>query len=546
MDALDYRSLPASAGGYSDLFFDYLSSAPAVEPFFRRSFRSPDAYGAVIEEITRRSPDRKTLVAVLRDQNIAFGAGPATLAAAGLLAHPTTFAVVTGQQVSLFGGPLYTLYKTITTIKLARSLKGRYPAYDFVPVFWLEGEDHDFEEMHHTNVLNAENTVVPLAYLPGGVMPERNVGAVGEMVFDETLTQTMAALTAALPPTEFTAPLLQRLQAAYRPGTTFTHAFAAWMLELFGSDGLVFISPQDVRLKRILSPLFQQEVRTFPRSSQLVIERSAQLEERYHAQIKAKSLNLFLFHKGGRYLIEPRENDFSLKGTRHFFPPEELARIAAEQPELLSANVILRPLAQDTLLPTVAYVAGPSEVAYHAQLGPVYDDFGVPQPIVFPRASATFVEGRTQRAMEKYDIQLIEFFGDLQRVSNRVLESIAEIKLDALFERAGGQFHAAFNELRFALKEVDPTLVGAIETVTGKFEGTLATLKEKALVAQKRRNETAMRQIEKTANGLLPSGGLQEREINLLTYLDKYGPDLVGRLLTELDIELFKHQILTL
>jgi bacillithiol biosynthesis cysteine-adding enzyme BshC len=277
-----------------------------------------------------------------------------------------------------------------------------------------------------------------------------------------------------------------------------------------------------------------------------VIERSAQLEERYHAQIKAKSLNLFLFHKGGRYLIEPRENDFSLKGTRHFFPPEELARIAAEQPELLSANVILRPLAQDTLLPTVAYVAGPSEVAYHAQLGPVYDDFGVPQPIVFPRASATFVEGRTQRAMEKYDIQLIEFFGDLQRVSNRVLESIAEIKLDALFERAGGQFHAAFNELRFALKEVDPTLVGAIETVTGKFEGTLATLKEKALVAQKRRNETAMRQIEKTANGLLPSGGLQEREINLLTYLDKYGPDLVGRLLTELDIELFKHQILTL
>jgi bacillithiol synthase len=542
MDWIDFRELPASAGGFTRLYLDYLQNSPKLAEFFVGPYRDPASYAAVMESIARRQPDRATLVSVLEEQNA--GAGPRTQEHIESLRSGSTFAVVTGQQVGLFGGPLYTVLKSLTTVKLAAWLKERFPSVDVVPVFWVEGEDHDFAEVHGTNVPNAEGVVTRLEYLPGGEIPERNLGAVGEIVFDASLEATYAALAAALQPTEFTPGVLAALRAHYRPGATFGSAFVGWMRELLPDSGLVFLSANDPRLKRILSPMFQQEVRTFPQSSQLVISQSAALEHEYHAQIKAKSLNLFMFHKGGRYLIEPREADFSLKGTRHFIPPDELRRIAAESPELLSTNVVLRPLAQDTVLPTIAYVGGPSEIAYHAQLGPVYDHFGVTRPVVYPRASASFVEQRLQRAMEKYELRLQEFFGDVNRISARVLESISEVKLDALFADTGNQIRAALEALKFGLREVDPTLLGTHENTAQRIDGSLNVLKEKAVAAQKRRNEVAIRQIEKAVNGLLPNGGLQERELNVVYFLNKYGPGFMSKLVRDLDITEGKHQVI--
>ena len=281
-----------------------------------------------------------------------------------------------------------------------------------MPVFWLEGEDHDFEEMHYTQVPDSSGAPVRIEYLPGGVLPDRNPGPVGEMRFDASLATTLDALKAQLQPTEFTEPLMASLRECYAEGASFNEAFARWVNRLFPDDGLVFISANHPSLKKLLSPLFLREITEFPASSQIVIEQSAELEKTYHAQVKPKSINLFLFHKGGRYSIEPRENDFSLRGTRHFLTPEELAQIARETPELLSPNVILRPLAQDTLLPTVAYVAGPSEIAYHAQITPLYAHFGIPQPVLFPRASATIVEERVRRVLEKYSLEIQELYGD--------------------------------------------------------------------------------------------------------------------------------------
>jgi uncharacterized protein YllA (UPF0747 family) len=223
-----------------------------------------------------------------------------------------------------------------------------------------------------------------------------------------------------------------------------------------------------------------------------------------------------------------------------------MLRLANETPELLSPNVILRPIAQDTLLPTVAYIAGPSEVAYHAQLRPVYEHFGVAQPVIYPRASVSFLEERMQRAMEKYDLVLSDFFGDIDKVTSKVVERIAEVKLDLLFGNAGRHIQDAKNEMRFGLNELDPTLIGALDTAIGKIEMTIGVLKEKAVAAQKRRNETAVRQIEKSANGLLPNATLQERAVSSLYYLNKYGLELPTWMMERIDIAGFKHQILTL
>lgn len=543
---IDYRQLPIDSGGFSELFFDYLYEFSEVAPYYNHNFRDAQSLLNMMASIDQREYNREVLVKVLDEQNRSFGSTQKALDNIALLANKSTYAVVTGQQVGLFCGPLYTILKTITTIKLSERLKQKFPQADFVPVFWLEGEDHDFAEMNHTAVLDQENKSIRIEYLPGGQMPERNVGAVGELSFDASLEQTLATLQSTLQKTDFTDELLAKLREYYIPGRTFNQSFTGLMNHLFEDYGLVFISSNNAALKKLASPLFVKEISEFPKTSQTVIRQSAVLEEKYHAQIKAKSINLFMFHKGGRYLIEPREHDFSLKGTRHFLQKDELLKLATESPELLSPNVVLRPIVQDTLLPTVAYVAGPSEIAYQAQLKPVYDQFNVLQPIIYPRASGSFIEERVERAMEKFGLGLTEFFEESDKLTSKVAERISEVKADVLFGSVNTSIHDALNELKFGLKEIDPTLLGALEGVKSKIDGNMSVLKEKTVAAQKRRHETAMRQIERAIAGLLPNGSLQEREISVLYYMNKYGPDLVKWLVGEVDITGFKHQVLSL
>lgn len=546
MTWIEYTQLPPPAGGYSDLFFDFLENSPDVRPFYRLNFRENSAYEHIIREQQERVRDRAVLTAVLREQNQRFGATQRSFEHIAALENPSALAVVTGQQVGLFGGPFYTALKTLTMLKLAARLKEKYPLFAFVPVFWLEGEDHDFGEMHHAEVLDTSGAVARVEYLPGGVLPDRNPGPVGELRFDASINATLTAMQNALQPSEFTAELMDQLRSCYSEGVTFNEAFARWINRLFPDDGIVFVSANNPSLKRLLSPLFLREIAEYPASSQIVIGQSAELEKTYHAQVKPKSVNLFLFHKGGRYPIEPRERDFSLRGTRHFLDPAALAAIASETPELLSPNVILRPLAQDTLLPTVAYVAGPSEIAYHAQLSPLYAHFGIPQPLLYPRASVTVVEERVQRVLEKYGLQLEELFRDSSALTARIVEQISEVKVDELFQRTTKEIHAQLNELRFGLKELDPTLLGALENATSKIDINLGVLKEKSLAAQKRRNETAVRQIERAVGSVLPGGVLQERQVNGVYFLNKYGPDFMKWLAGEVEITGFKHQVLSL
>jgi len=546
MESIDYRRLPLSAGGFSELFLDFVYDFEKVRQFYQYDFRSPSSWQSVATKLKRRPYDRATLVGALEEQNAEFGSPSRTFDHIALLMKPTTFAVVTGQQVGLFGGPLYTMYKTISAIKLSSHLKEMLPDYDFVPVFWVEGEDHDFPEMNHISVLDRDNTIRRIEYLPGGALPERNPGPVGEMVFDSFLEQTMQRLTESLLHTEFTENVLSMLRGCYQPGRSFNQAFTRWMNFLFQEHGVVYISPNDLLLKRLLSPLFEREIQEFPATSQMVISQSAELEKGYHAQVKAKSINLFLFHKGGRYLIEPRESDFSLRGTRHFLQKDELVGIAREQPELLSPNVVLRPLAQDVLLPTIAYVAGPSEIAYHAQLKPVYEHMQVIQPVLFPRVSASLIEGAQRRAMERYGLTLTEFFDTSGRVVEKVLEQISDVGVDGVFADTNKRIVETLNELRFGLREIDPTLLGALDGFSTKVTKGLDALKEKSSAAQRRKNEAAVRQIEKASGGFLPGGALQERELSVLYYLNKYGPDLMRLLFEDLDIHDFRHQISSL
>jgi bacillithiol biosynthesis cysteine-adding enzyme BshC len=327
---------------------------------------------------------------------------------------------------------------------------------------------------------------------------------------------------------------------------TFNRAFVHLMNDLLEDSGLVFLNPNDAELKKLVTPLFRHELEQTPRTCQLVVDQSVEVEKHYHAQIKPKPVNLFFFHHGGRYLIEPKPAGFGLKNSRQQFTREELLKLLDEKPELFSPNVVLRPLCQDTLLPTIAYVGGPGEISYFAQLKPLYAEFNIPQPVLFPRGSATVIEEKVEKVLSRYSLDVAEFFRDVELVKQKVAEHASSVRIDELFGGTNGSVNETLESLRDGLVKIDQTLAGALDTAKSKIEFQMEALKQKTIAAQKRQNEVALRQVEKAANHVFPSANFQERELNVLHFLNKYGLEFLRWLRGEIVIDKFKHQIIRL
>ena len=529
------------------LYTDYNTNFEKISKFYSGNYNDKHAWEIKINELQKRKFDRTILNRVLNNQNREFQSGIETLANIDLLGNDTTFAVVTGQQLGFFGGPLYTIYKANTTVKLARKLSQDFPDYNFVPVFWLEGEDHDFDEINKTKYLNSNNELSVVEYLIGGKPLERNIGATGNIIIDEHIEQFFLSIESTLPKTDYTVALLELLRGYYSKGNTFLKAFAGFFNHVYEDSGLIFINTNQPDFKKILSPLFVNEINSNSQTSKLVIQKSVELEDHYHAQIKAKALNLFMFHKGGRHLIEPSDSgDYYLKNLRQRFTKEELLSIAVNNPELLSPNVVMRPLCQDTLLPTVSYVGGPGEIAYFAQLKPVYEYFNVAMPIIYPRASVTLIEEKIKKVLEKYSLEVEDLFGEIEPILSKVSEQVSEVKVDSLFESLTIRINEAVNEARFGIQQIDPTLNGTIDGTLNKFQQQLEVLKQKTQKAQQQKEEVSLKQIKKASLNIFPNENFQEREFSVIQYLNKYGPDFVKWISNEIVIDKFQHQVITI
>jgi bacillithiol biosynthesis cysteine-adding enzyme BshC len=296
----------------------------------------------------------------------------------------------------------------------------------------------------------------------------------------------------------------------------------------------------------MLTPIFEQELNNGSHTCQLVITQSEQLEKQYHAQVKPRAVNLFLFHNGGRHAIEPHEHGFSLKGTRRTFSKEEMLGLLNTDPNLFSPNVVLRPICQDFLFPTLAYIAGPSEVAYFAQFKLLYENFGIPEPIIYPRCSATIVEERIQKIINKYNLQVKDFFTEIDILKERITASLSDFKVEELFSNTMGTVSESLTSLKDGLEAIDPTLVPAMENTLTRMQGALNNLKEKTLAAQVRQHEISLRQLDKVSISLFPHTNLQEREMNIIYFLNKYGLELLRWLRSELVLDKFMHQIIPL
>ncbi len=546
MNWIDYSDLPTDNTAFSSLFVDYIMDYPRVRRYYNGNFQEDKDWEKALEQVTAREIDRSLLSQILTTQNRDFHCGVKALANIDLLMNDNTVAVVTGQQVGLFTGPLYTIYKALTVLKLVNLLSKKFPDYNFVPVFWLEGEDHDYEEVNSIKLINPSNDLVQLEYQLQTKALEKNLGPVGFLEFDETIDGFFKKVDECLIQTEFKQKALELFHTAYQKGMTFNRAFVHLMNVLLEDSGLIFLDPHSPDIKKQLVHVFRRDIEETPRLCQLIIDQSAELEKHYHAQIKPKPLNLFLLADGGRYLLEPNSNGYSLKGSRRQIPKERIQEILANSPELLSPNVVLRPICQDTLLPTIAYVAGPAEIAYFAQLKPLYQEFSIPQPIIYPRASVTILEEKIENILTRYSLELADFFKDVELIKQKAVEQIAEVKVDEIFFGTGDSIDEALETTRDGLQKIDPTLVGALDNTKKRIASSLATLREKAAAAQTRRHEISLRQVEKAATHLYPSSNFQERALNILHFLNKYGLDFVRWLYGEISIDKFKHQIIRL
>lgn len=526
-----------------ELFNNYVENFDKVKDFFNTNFRNLDYLVTNLEAFNKNLEHRKKLVNIFKKQYSSETPSNKTTQNIEALISENTFAILTGQQLGILTGPLYTIYKIITAIKLANQLNEKYPELKFVPVFWLEGDDHDFDEVNWIKILDNENSLTKIVY-DDGLDAETNRGPMGNYQLDLMIDNFIEKISSSLRETEFKSDLLNLIKKHYYAGATFKSGFVGLLKEFFDKYGLIFFDPQDVEVKNWLKEIFIKDIENYSFISEELILRSAKLEENYHAQVKIKPINLFYIEDSGRYLVEPAGNDFRLKGKRKKFTKDELISEINSRPEKFSPNVVLRPICQDFIFPTAYYVAGPSEICYHCQLYPYYAIHNLTPPILYPRSSATIIEAKLNNILNKYELQLKDFFTDLELLATNITDKNSEVVVNNVIQNIIDELDNPFQRLKENLIKIDPTLEDIIKTAKNKTIQAIEVVKEKALSAQKKKNEIIFRQIYKTSNILYPDENLQEREINVIYFINKYSFNFVDFLFEKLDINLFEHQII--
>jgi bacillithiol biosynthesis cysteine-adding enzyme BshC len=530
--------------GLSSLVRDYFYEYDKVSEFFAGNFRDLNAYTRQIENVRSRNYSRERLAGILKEQNLGYGCEARTVGNIQKLSENKAGAVVTGQQVGLFLGPLYTIYKALTAIKLAESLNQNIQGY-FVPVFWLASDDHDFEEIDHITLLDKKNQVKDIKYK--GFSSNLKKPA-SEIVFSEDISDCVQQLDDLTHDSEFKPEILSQLGTAFSPGRSFAEAFAQWMTRLFKSYGLIFIDAAHPDLKDLGKEVFYTEIAQNSPSTQNALETSRKLTQKnYSAQIQLHEgiMNLFLV-EDERHSIQFRDDSYSIKGTPNTYKKNELLKLLEKQPHKFSPNVLMRPLYQDTLLPTVAYVGGLSEIAYFAQLKQVYDRFDLPMPVIYPRKSFTLIEKNVDKCLETYSLKVPDIWENADAKMAEIAKGQWPRSLDQAIQTATSHLDKDLKDIKQETLAFEPTLEKSVDLTIGKIHYQMSLLEQKILKASKKQNAILTQRIHLAKNSLYPNQRLQERVFNITPLLIKYGFPLINKLYKALDINHHDHQLFKL
>jgi bacillithiol biosynthesis cysteine-adding enzyme BshC len=503
---------------------DVLYHPDRTAAFYRHPLRNLAAFQDAAAEIRFSDDRRAALVAALRVQN---AAGESL----ERLAKPGTVAVMTGQQVGLFSGPAYTIYKALHAVRLAEWLTEN--GISAVPIFWLATEDHDFAEVNHVWVFDANHQPVKLEMQSASTA--RPVGDV------ELADVPLSQLREALRDLPYADEVVAQVEEAYRPGQTMGTAFGALLRKLLARFDILYVDPMLPEFRQLAAPTLRAAVEAAPELTARILDRDRELAAAgYHAQVHVEEQTslFFLLENGKRLTLRRHGSDFTANGRR--FTTEELAARAAD----LSPNALLRPVVQDGMLPTVAYIGGPAETAYLAQSEAIYQTILGRMPVAVPRAGFTILDERSAKRLERYGLSLPDFFQGEEALRERMARKLTPPALAAAIREAGGTVEALIARMRGELEHFDPTLVKALGNSERKIRHQFRRIEGKAGREAMRRDQRAAKDAASLYGLIYPERHLQERLYSILPLLAKHGVDLIEDLYRSIELDCADHRLM--
>ncbi len=525
-----------------ELFADYCNDFPKLRQYFRYDPRDLMRAIAELRGTQQRHFDESQLNEI-KLYNKRTDCSEETLKNIDKLGRDGTMVVVTGQQPGIFTGPLYTIYKTLTAIKLARHITEQTDV-TAVPVFWNASEDHDFREVRHVEFVNRDNRVISLLYEP-------QADVEGKSIFDIPLDPSLGFLIDLMEGDTNESEFKPHLVGLLRNSLGRCYSLADWfshiMQALFNAYGLIILDAHLPPCRQLARPVMGREIKMPVRTSRLINEAGAQLRVLgYHQQIERKpdDVNFFFYAQGRRNKVRFKQGKFLVERVGLEYDQTEMLDMLAEEPQRFSPSAVLRPLVQDHILPTVAYVAGPGEVSYFAQMRNTYSFFDLVMPVIYPRSRVVLVEAKIAKILERYGLhaddasksrkELLQTITS-QRTSRPIVQA-CDRKLDVL--------QMVLDEFRREVDEVEPTLTEPVDKLKRKIGYEMDKLREKLLQAQQHDFAVVEQQVDKLRAHLFPEGKEQERVFNVFPYLFTYGVQLIALLEKTLDISNFDRQII--
>jgi len=536
-ECLPFSQIPHT----TKLFADFLSDHSKVQQFYPRSPYFAEWVKDEASTLRYDSARRERVSAILEHQNQSWRASSKTMENITRL-RAGAAAVVTGQQVGLLGGPTFSIYKALTAVKLAEL--ATQSGIDCVPVFWLATEDHDLAEVNQVSLPSADGSLKRFV----ASTPSQPDAPVGTVKFGAEIEVLVDAVSGSLGEAE-----LGALRDSYRPGENFGSAFARLFARWFADWGVILLDASDAEFHRISQPIYQAAIERAGELDNALLVRGKELETAgYHQQVKVtpSSALLFTLQDGGRVPIhrrvngEPGQIEFVIQKER-ISQAELLSRIASA-PQQFSANVLLRPVVQDYLLPTLAYTGGSAEVAYFAQAAVVYKALmGRVTPLV-PRFSATIVESKPGSLLDRYGLSFADLFHGPEPLREQLAARSLPNDLQTAFVNADASLKQALGGIRSALERLDKTLVDAADNAASKMQHQLESLRARAARAELRQTEVLGRHADLLSNTLYPNKTLQEREISGAYFLSRHGTDLLHTLYDAIHADCLDHQVIRL
>ncbi|SEA74854.1 bacillithiol biosynthesis cysteine-adding enzyme BshC [Pedobacter hartonius] len=501
---------------FSSVVLDYIDGKDNLESFYQYS-PTLQGFEKAVEE-RKFSGDRNLLVNTLQRQYAQLS--PSALVAENIkrLADDRTFTITTGHQLNIFTGPLYFIYKIVTAIKLASDLKEQFPAYNFVPVYWMATEDHDFEEINHVKV---EDKLIG--------WKTKAAGATGR-IDTSSITEALAAYKGFLGISENGKKLAALVEKAYTTNQTLANATRELVDALFGAKGLICVDADDAALKAQFAPIIYRDI-TEQNSFKQITESSEALEKAgYKPQVNPREINFFYMDDQLRERIVEEDNLYKVLNTSISFTAASLQEEISRHPERFSPNVVMRPVYQEVILPNLAYIGGGAEVTYWLQLKANFSFYNVPYPVLLLRNSALVIDERSARKMHILEISSTSLFDTDEQLKNQWIKAHVGDSLSLDDEQRA--IRAVFDQIKLNSYKIDKGLSLSAEAAKVKTLRLVTNLEKKMLRAEKRKHTTSLQQIDNLKQKLFPNGVLQERVLNIAPMYVLYGDNFIESLFT--------------